>query len=77
LGTSQEIVGFFYSNYLIKSILGVILLAFIRLILTGEVDPTESQALTDQNVIVDHDTAVVVGIDTVRGTENGTASEAV
>jgi hypothetical protein len=51
--------------------------AFIKLVLTGDVDPTESQTLTDQNVIVDHDTAVVVGIDTVRGTENGTAHETV
>lgn len=50
---------------------------FIKLILAGDVDPTESQTLTDQNVIVDHDTAVVVGIDTVRGTENGTLHEAV
>lgn len=51
--------------------------AFIKIILTGDVDPTESQTLTDQNVIVDHDTAVVVGIDTARGTEHGTPHETV
>jgi hypothetical protein len=51
--------------------------AFIKLMLASDIDPTESQTLTDQNVIVDHDTAVVVGIDTVRGTENGTVHEAV
>jgi hypothetical protein len=51
--------------------------AFIKLILTGDVDPTESQTLTDQNVIVDHDTAVVVGTDTMRGTKKGKPSEMV
>lgn len=51
--------------------------AFLKLILKGDVDPTESQTLSDQNVIVDHDTAVVVGTDTVRGTENGTSHEAI
>lgn len=50
---------------------------FIRIILTGDVDPTESQTLTDQNVIVDHDTAVVVGVDRVRSAKNGTAHETV
>jgi hypothetical protein len=46
--------------------------AFIKVNLKGDVDPTESQTLTDQTVIVDHDTAVVVGTDTLRGTKSGT-----
>src|SRR5208282_3212344 len=45
---------------------------FIKLICSGDVDPTESQTLTDETVIVDEDTAVVVGTDTLRGTKNGT-----
>jgi hypothetical protein len=47
--------------------------AFIKQIVSGDVDPTESQTLTDETVIIDQDTAVVVGTDTVRGTESGTA----
>jgi hypothetical protein len=47
--------------------------AFIKLIITGDVDPTESQTLTDETVVIDQDTAVVVGTDTVRGTEKGEA----
>lgn len=47
--------------------------AFIKLILTGDVDPTESQTLTDRNVILDQDTAVSVGTDTERGTRKGVA----
>ena len=47
--------------------------AFIKLIVTGDVDPTESQTLTDETVVLDQDTAVEVGTDTVRGTERGTA----
>jgi ketosteroid isomerase-like protein len=46
--------------------------SFIKLICRGDVDPTESQTLTDETVIVDGDTAVVVGTDTLRGTKNGT-----
>ena|SRR5215472_6904154 len=34
--------------------------AFIKAELAGDVDPTVSQTLTDQTVIVDHDTVVVV-----------------
>jgi len=45
--------------------------AFIREIISGDVDPTESQTLTDQTVIVDGDTAIVVGTDTLRGTRKG------
>lgn len=47
--------------------------AFIKLIVSGDVDPTESQTLTDETVIIDQDTAVEVGTDTVRGTEKGAA----
>ena len=46
--------------------------AFIKLLTTGD-DFIESETLTDETVIVDHDTAVVVGTDTVRGKEKGTA----
>jgi len=45
--------------------------AFIKNITSGDVDPTESQTLTERTVVLDRDTAVVVGTDTVRGTENG------
>lgn len=45
---------------------------FIKGICGSDVDPTESQTLTDETVIVDGDTAVVVGTDTLRGTKNGT-----
>jgi steroid delta-isomerase-like uncharacterized protein len=47
--------------------------AFIKQIVSGDVDPTQSQTLTDETVTIDHDTAVVVGTDTVRGTEKGAA----
>jgi steroid delta-isomerase-like uncharacterized protein len=47
--------------------------AFIKEILAGDDDPTESQTLTDETVVIDHDTAVVVGTDTVRGTDKGAA----
>lgn len=48
--------------------------AFIKFIAGANMS---SQTLTDATVIIDHDTAVVVGTDTVRGTENGTAYTAV
>jgi len=51
--------------------------AFIKQIVTGNADPTESQTLTDETVTIDHDTAVVVGTDTLRGTESGAAYTAV
>ena len=51
--------------------------AFIKLIVSGNPDPTETQTLTDRNVILDHDTAVVVGTDTERGTKKGAAYTAV
>jgi ketosteroid isomerase-like protein len=47
--------------------------AFIKLIVSSDLDPTESQTLTDRAVIIDRDTAVVVGTDTERGTRKGTA----
>jgi hypothetical protein len=46
---------------------------FIKQIVSGDVDPNESQTLTDETVVIDQDTAVVVGTDTVRGTEKGAA----
>ena len=46
---------------------------FIKQEVSGDVDPTESQTLTDQTVIIDPDTAVEVGTDTARGTEKGAA----
>jgi acyl-CoA thioesterase I len=47
--------------------------AFIKLIMRDDVDPTESQTLTDETVLIDGDTAVVVGTDTDRGTDKGVA----
>jgi hypothetical protein len=47
--------------------------AFIKMIVTADLDPTESQTLADQTVVIDQDTAVEVGTDTVRGTEKGAA----
>jgi uncharacterized protein DUF4440 len=47
--------------------------AFIKHTVSDDVDPTASQTLTDETVIIDHDTAIVIGTDTVRGTDNGTA----
>lgn len=46
---------------------------FIKHLMSGDVDPTETQVLTDQTVIVDNDTAVVVGTDTLHGTRKGVA----
>jgi Domain of unknown function (DUF4440) len=47
--------------------------AFIKIICSGDVDPTESQTLTDETVVIDRDTVVVVGTDTLRGTDKGAA----
>lgn len=47
--------------------------AFIKLETSGEPDPTQSQTSTYESVIVDGDTAVVVGTDTGHGTKNGAA----
>jgi ketosteroid isomerase-like protein len=46
--------------------------AFIQLF-TGDVDPTASEILTYEAVIIDGDTAVLVGTDTARGTRAGAA----
>jgi len=46
---------------------------FIQHITSGDVDPTQTQTLTDRTVIVDGDTAVTIGTDTIRGTANGAA----
>jgi hypothetical protein len=45
----------------------------IKGIVGGDVDPTESQTLTDQTVIIDEDTAVSIGTDTLHGTKKGAA----
>jgi ketosteroid isomerase-like protein len=50
--------------------------AFIR-VFSGEVDVTASHALTYEAVIIDGDTAVLIGIDTARGTRDGAAYTAV
>ena len=50
--------------------------AFIREEISGVVDPTASQTL-DETVILDGDTAIVIGTDTERGTRNGAAYTAV
>jgi ketosteroid isomerase-like protein len=50
--------------------------AFIKLFV-GDVDPTASQTLTYEAVIIDGDTAVLVGTDTARGTRDGAAYTAV
>jgi ketosteroid isomerase-like protein len=44
---------------------------FIAAVLSGEVDPTQSQTLSDQTVVVHGDTAVSVGTDTLSGTDMG------
>jgi ketosteroid isomerase-like protein len=44
--------------------------AFIK-IFTGDVDPTASDTLTYEAVIIDGDTAVLVGTDAARGTKDG------
>ncbi|HWF65369.1 MAG TPA: nuclear transport factor 2 family protein [Rhizomicrobium sp.] len=38
--------------------------AFIKGIVAGPIDPTQSQSLTDVSVVIDGDTAVTVGTDT-------------
>jgi ketosteroid isomerase-like protein len=45
--------------------------AYIKEMVGGDVDPTASQVLADETVVIDGDTAVVFGTDTVHGTENG------
>lgn len=50
---------------------------FIQAIVSGELDPTETQSLTDRTVIIDRDTAIVIGTDTEHGTRKGVAYTAV
>ena len=45
--------------------------AFINAVASETPDPTESQTLAYDTVIVDRDTAVTVGTDTEHGTKNG------
>jgi hypothetical protein len=51
--------------------------AFIKANTSSEVDPTASQALDHEFVIVDGDTGVLVSKDTARGTRNGKPYEKV
>ncbi len=46
---------------------------FIKVVIGGNPDPTESQDLSDRMVRIDADTAVIVETDTVRGTDEGKA----
>ncbi len=50
--------------------------AFIDLF-AGDVDPTELQTLAYEAVIIDGDTAVLVGTDTAHGTKDGAAYTAI
>ncbi|HVH84078.1 MAG TPA: nuclear transport factor 2 family protein [Steroidobacteraceae bacterium] len=47
--------------------------AFIVLFTAGDTDASKSQTITDDAVIIDGDTAVLVGTDTARGTRDGVA----
>lgn len=51
--------------------------AYLKEVLGENVDPAASQTLTDETVVLDGDTAVVLGTDTARGTENGATYTAV
>ena len=42
---------------------------FIKALTKGKADPAQSQSLTDESVVVDGDTAVVVGTDTFHRTD--------
>lgn len=44
---------------------------------TGPVDPTESQTLSYEAILIDGDTAVLVGTETAHGTKDGAAYTAV
>ena len=45
--------------------------AFLKAILSSEVDPTAPQSLSYEAVLIDGDTAVVIGTDTRHGTRDG------
>lgn len=49
--------------------------AFIAGVVRGEVDPTQSQTLTDRQIVIDGDTAVSTVIDRFKGTRDGEALE--
>lgn len=51
--------------------------AFIKEVTAGAIDPTASQVLSDQTIVLAGDTAVVVETDTIRSTKNGQPSESV
>lgn len=50
---------------------------FIQQMMSGEIDPTASQSLTDPTVVIAGDTAIVVATDTMHGTDKGRAYSAV
>ena len=43
--------------------------SFIKSLTAGKADPRQSQSLTDENIVVEGDTAVVVGTDTFHRTD--------
>ena len=45
--------------------------AFLKAILSADVDPTAPQSLTYEAVLIDGDTAIVIGTDTRHGTRDG------
>ena len=51
--------------------------AFIKDVTAGAIDPTQSQELSEQTIILAGDTAVVVETDTIRSIKNGQPSESV
>jgi ketosteroid isomerase-like protein len=51
--------------------------AFIKEVTAGAIDPTESQKLSGQTIVLAGDTAVVVETDTIRRIKNGQPSESV
>lgn len=44
--------------------------AFIKSLTKGEADPRQSQSLTDETVVVNGDTAILVGTDTFHRTDH-------
>jgi len=44
---------------------------FIQVLIEGDLDPSASHALSDESVVVDRDTAVVIGTDTEHGMDHG------
>jgi hypothetical protein len=51
--------------------------AFIQQVTAGAIDPTQSQELSGQTIVLAGDTAVVVETDTIRSMKDGQSSESV